>query len=75
MGTFNVETYLDVANGEHGEIVDVVLDEREIAYSKMSARVKLQFLLAYVPVKLNHTKAARLKKLEKGVILIMLMQK
>ncbi|KAG1859459.1 hypothetical protein C8R48DRAFT_605611, partial [Suillus tomentosus] len=43
MDTFNVKTYLDVENGEHGEIVDVVLNERETAYSEMSARVNFNF--------------------------------
>lgn len=48
--TFNVETDLDVANGARGEVVEIVLDERE---SNFSLRLKcccheLRYPPAYV---------------------------
>ncbi|OJA13183.1 hypothetical protein AZE42_09504 [Rhizopogon vesiculosus] len=37
MVTFNVETDLDIANGARGEIIKVVLDERETAFSPLAS--------------------------------------
>jgi hypothetical protein len=33
MVTFNVETDLDITNGARGEITEIILDERETAFS------------------------------------------
>ena len=41
MVTFNVETDLDIANGARGEIIKIVLDERETAFSASVSIVEL----------------------------------
>lgn len=56
MVTFNVETDLDIANGAWGEIVKIVLDDREPRYSPSDPIVHLIFPPAYVLVKMQNTK-------------------
>ena len=70
MVTINISTDLDVANGTHGEIVDIVLDEREPRVDPHAATIKLQFPPCYVLVKLERTKATWLEGLPEHVILI-----
>ena len=68
MVTFNVETDLDVANGARGEIVEIVLDERETAFSPTAPIVELTYPPAYILVKMSRTKAVQLEGLEKDVL-------
>ncbi|OAX36730.1 hypothetical protein K503DRAFT_784140 [Rhizopogon vinicolor AM-OR11-026] len=53
MVTFNVETDLDIANGARGEIIKIVLDERETAFSPLAPIVELTYPPAYILVKMN----------------------
>src|SRR6267154_4141090 len=41
--TFNLETDLDIANGARGELVEIVLDERESSFSLTKAVVELEY--------------------------------
>ncbi|KAG1845209.1 hypothetical protein F4604DRAFT_1595699, partial [Suillus subluteus] len=75
MVTFNVETDLDIANGSRGEIMKVVLDERETTFSPTSAIVKLSYPPAYVLIKMNHTKAVQLDGLEKNMLPLVPMER
>ncbi|KAG1783655.1 hypothetical protein EV702DRAFT_1190674 [Suillus placidus] len=68
MVTFNVETDLDVANGAHGEIVEIVLDERETAFSPTAPIIELIYPPAYILVKMSRTKAVQLEGLEKDIL-------
>jgi hypothetical protein len=43
MVTINISTDLDIANGTHGEIVDIVLNEQEEIVDPDRAIIKLQF--------------------------------
>ncbi|KAF8512167.1 hypothetical protein JB92DRAFT_2582775, partial [Gautieria morchelliformis] len=75
MVTFNVQTELDIANGARGEVVGIVLDEREPIIAEAEAKKHLKYPLAYMLVKLNRTKAAKLPGLAEGVVLIVPIQK
>lgn len=68
MVTINVVTDLDVANGSRGEIVDILLDERETENDSTNSIVRLQYPPCYVLVKLSRTKAKRLCGLPEQVI-------
>ena len=68
MVTFNVETDLDIANGARGEITEIILDERETAFSPIVPIVELTYPPAYILVKMNRTKAVQLEGLEKDVL-------
>ena len=56
MVTMNVETELDIANGSRGGIVGIVLHPDEPAYPLDEPVVDLQFMPAYVLVKMSRTK-------------------
>lgn len=71
MVTINVKTDLDVANGSHGEITKIVLDEHESAFDPTSLVVILDYPPAYILVKLSRTKATQLEGLEKDVLPLM----
>lgn len=58
--TGNLQTDLDVTNGARGELVDVVLDPREPPLGD-SEIVTLQYLPAYILVKMKKTRASRLE--------------
>ena len=75
MVTFNIETDLDIANGARGEVVQVVLDERESKYSASQSTVQLEYPPAYVLVKMLSTKVSRLEGLEDNVIPIQPMER
>ena len=68
MVTFNVQTELDIANGARGEIVHIVLDEREQTYETDHPIVKLTYPPAYILVQLNRTKLPALPGLSKNVV-------
>lgn len=68
VGVQNLETDSDIANGAHGEIVDVVLDEREEAQEDDAGTVHLKYPPLYVLVKLTHSRADCLDGLEERVI-------
>ena len=68
MVTFNVETDLDIANGARGEIIKIVLDEREMAFSPLAPIIELTCPPAYIHVKMNCTKAVQLESLDKDVL-------
>ena len=68
MVTFNVSTDLDVANGAHRVIVDIVLDGREEINSDSSQTINLQHPPIYILVWMIHTKAHTLEDLENGVL-------
>jgi PIF1-like helicase len=67
MVTFNIRTDLDVSNGSRGEIVDIVLDERESTLPNESI-VRLTYPPLYVLVRLTRTKASALEGLAQGII-------
>lgn len=66
--TQNIETDLDIANGTRGEIVDIVLDEREPAIDPSGDVVNLKYPPAYILVKLNKTRLKQLRGLDECVI-------
>ena len=68
MVTFNVETDLDIANGARGEIVEIILDEREPTFSTSQSTVQLSYPPAYVLVKLLTTKMTQLQGLDEDII-------
>ena len=65
MVTFHVETDLDISNGARGEIIKIVLDERETAFSPLAQIVELTYPPAYILVKMNRTKAVQLESRQK----------
>ncbi|THG93633.1 hypothetical protein EW026_g7654 [Hermanssonia centrifuga] len=65
--TENLETDLDLTNGARGEIVDIVLHEQEPAVGTEGV-FQLKYLPAYVLVKMDRTRASRLKGLEASVV-------
>ena len=67
MVTMNIDTDLDIVNGPHGEIVDIVLDPNEPPLSQDPV-VHLKHLPLYILVKCKRTRAPRLNGLEEGVI-------
>jgi len=75
MVTFNVHTNLDIANGACGEIVDIVLDEREGDIQKEDSITNLKYPPCYILVQLLHCKMSTLKGLPEGVIPIAPMKK
>lgn len=66
--TDNIETDLDVTNGARGEIVDIILHPDEPPISDSDPVVYLQYVPAYILVKLSRTRASRLAGLEDAVI-------
>ncbi|OJA16339.1 hypothetical protein AZE42_06583 [Rhizopogon vesiculosus] len=68
MVAFNVETDLGIANGSHGEITKIVLDERETGFTPTAPIVELAYPPTYIIVKMNHTKAVQLAGLEKNIL-------
>lgn len=67
MVTSNVKTDLDVTNGAHGEIVDIILHPNEPTLEDGPV-VKLKYLPSYVLVKLMRTWASWLEGLDEGII-------
>jgi len=67
MVTTNVETDLDVTNGAHGTIVDIILHPDE-TYSEEEKEVVLKNIPLYLLVKLDRTRATLLKGLDEAVI-------
>ena len=68
MVTFNVSMDLDVANGAHGHIEDIVLDAREEMSTVPSHTKVLQYPPLYILVRMICTKADPLPGLEMGVL-------
>ena len=68
MVTFNIATDLDLVNGAHGHIVDIVLDEREEVTDKRMHMMRLRYPPLYVLVSMNHTKAHALDGLTPGIL-------
>ena len=66
----NIETDLDVTNGARGEIVDIILHPDEPPIDENEPVVYLQYIPAYIFVKLSRTCASRLEGLEDAVILV-----
>ena len=56
--TDNIETDLDVTNGAQGEIVDIILHPNELPIDENEPVVYLQYIPAYILVKLSHTRAS-----------------
>ena len=54
----NIETDLDITNGAQGEIVDIILHPDKPPISNSEPVVHLQYLPAYILVKLSHTHAS-----------------
>ncbi|KAJ3559149.1 hypothetical protein NM688_g520 [Phlebia brevispora] len=67
MVTENLQTDLDITNGARGTIVDIVLDPREPPIGDAN-EVHLQYLPAYILVKMRKTRASCLEDLDEGVI-------
>lgn len=68
MVMYNVETNLNIANGTRGELIKIVLDERESHYSPSQAIVRLEYPPAYMLIKMMLTKITQLEGLNKNVI-------
>ena len=60
MVTINLRTELDVANGMRGEIVGIIMDEREEIPKEHSSKTRLQYPMQLILVKLQLTKAPQL---------------
>ncbi|KIM74491.1 hypothetical protein PILCRDRAFT_14391 [Piloderma croceum F 1598] len=67
MVTSNIETDLDITNGAHGEIVDIILHPDEPTLED-GLVVKLKYLPSYVLVKLTCTRASQPEGLDEGII-------
>ncbi len=65
--TENLETDLDLTNGARGEIIDIILHEDEPAIGT-AGEVHLEFLPAYVLVKMDRTRASKLNGLDASVV-------
>ena len=65
--TDNVEMDLDVTNGTHGEIVDIILHPEELPIGNEPI-IWLKYLPTYILVKLACTQASRLEGLDEAVI-------
>ena len=65
----NVETDLNITNGAHGKIVDIILHPNELTLEDGPV-VKLKYLPSYVLVKLIHTQASQLEGLDEGIIAV-----
>ena len=68
MVTQNIQTDLDITNGAHSTIVDILLSPDKPIVSDIQATVKLNHLPLCILVKLNHTWATQLTDLDKPVI-------
>ena len=68
MVTQNVETDLDITNGARGTIVDIWLSPDEPPISTKQPLIKLKYIPLCILVKLERTRATRLKDLEESVI-------
>jgi hypothetical protein len=67
MVTNNLQTNLDITNGAHGIITNILLSHYEPPLEETST-VTLKFMPECVLVKLDHTHAAALLHLGKGII-------
>ncbi|KAJ3559079.1 hypothetical protein NM688_g560 [Phlebia brevispora] len=67
MVTENLQTDLDITNGARGTIVDIVLDPREPPVGDAN-EVHLQYMPAYILVKMRKTRASPLEGLDEGII-------
>lgn len=68
MVTNNIETDLDITNGAQGEIVDIILHPDEPPLDPEQSIIYLKYLPVFLLVKLTHTKATQLARLEDHVI-------
>lgn len=68
MVTFNIAVDLDIANGSRGEVIDIILDEREEQLIPETGVVELKYPPSYVLVRLNHTRAKQLDGLPENVL-------
>jgi ATP-dependent exoDNAse (exonuclease V) alpha subunit len=70
MVTMNITAEADLANGMRGEIIDIVLDPRELNphRDKETSIMRLQYLPAMILFKLYHYTFGRLEGLPDGVI-------
>ena len=68
MVTQNIETDLDITNGAWGTIVDIWLHTDKSPISRQEPLIKLKYLPVCILVKLDRTRATRLKDLEESVI-------
>ena len=68
MVTFNVDTKLDIANRARGELIKIVLNERELQYCTSSSVVELEYPPAYILVKMLSVKVPHLDGLQENVI-------
>jgi len=73
--TFNISTDVDVANGAHGQIVDIVLDSREEFNISMSHEIELKYPPTYILVCMLCTRAHTLDGLDNGVLPITSLKK
>ena len=71
MVTFNIDTDIDVANASRGCITDIIFDERKSKVPSTEPVVELEYLPAFILVKMKHTKAATLDGLEPGILPLM----
>lgn len=53
--TTNVETELDIVNGSRAEVIQIVLDPRELLFEVNQTIVNLQYLPLAILVKMDHT--------------------
>jgi ATP-dependent exoDNAse (exonuclease V) alpha subunit len=68
MVTMNVETDLYIANGARGEILKIVLDEREPHFDSKEPIIHLSYPPAYILVKMETNKIPKLQGLEASVV-------
>ena len=68
MVTSNVETDLDITNRARGEIIQIILDDKETSCSSSQSIVHLQYPPVYILIKMTSSKVARLKGLHDKVI-------
>jgi ATP-dependent exoDNAse (exonuclease V) alpha subunit len=68
MVTRNIETDLDITNGARGTVVDIFLHPGEPDHDEEARTTSLTYPPAFILVKLNRTRASRLKGLDESVI-------
>jgi hypothetical protein len=68
MVTLNVEMDLDIMNGTHSKVMEILLSAEEPLISEEWGVAKLHYLPVYILVKLDHTWATKLKHLEDCVV-------
>ena len=64
----NVQTDLDITNGAHGTIVNILLNPEEPPIHELQPTIKLRHLPTCVLVKLDRTQASKLDGLDESVI-------